>query len=118
MRYRDIEDPELIDYLISSGEAVEYGDPWSWSTTHEYWTGEDGVRRARMVMTYHGGGNRGDDDEAEYAIRLLATGRAVRREDLPDPATRELPPEVTHIVRRDGRAARFRYYMPPPEGVA
>jgi hypothetical protein len=120
------DDEELIRYLISVGEAVEYGEPWTETTTHEWWwcaNNADGRHRhVRLVQTYHGGGNRGDDDEAEYARRLLDTGRAVTAESigidntLPDPDTDWLPREVTHVIY-DGKAKRFRHYMPPPEGV-
>lgn len=116
------DDDTLIDYLISVGEAVEYGEPWTETTTHEWWRDSNGDRRVRLVQTYHGGGNRGDDDEAEYTRRLLDMGRAVTAESigidntLPDPDTDLLPREVTHVVY-DGKAKRFRHYMPPPEGV-
>jgi hypothetical protein len=112
-------DDELIDYLISVGEAVEYGEPWTETTTHEWWRDTNGDRHVRLVQTYHGGGNRGDDDEAEYVQRLLDMGRAVQLNDatLTDEQLRNgLPPHVTHVIR-DGKAKRFRYYMPPPEGV-
>jgi hypothetical protein len=113
---------QLIDYLIEAGEAVEYGEPWTEETTHEWWIDTDGERHCRLVQTYHGGGSRGDDDQAEYARRLLDLGRAVTAESigidntLPDPNTDWLPREVTHVVY-DGVAKRFRRYNPPPEGV-
>lgn len=119
----DPDEEALADYLISVGEAVEYGEPWTETTTHEWWRDADGDRHVRLVMTYHGGGNRGDDDEAEYVRRLLDTGRAVTAESigidntLPDPDTDLLPREVTHVIY-GGKAKRFRYYMPPPEGVS
>lgn len=122
-------DEELIEYLVSVGEAVEYGEPWTETTTHEWWwcaNNENGRHRhVRLVQTYHGGGNRGDDDEAEYAQRLLDMGRAVRFEDLQvgdltdhvlDELRETMPAEITHVIR-DGKAKRFRNYMPPPEGV-
>jgi hypothetical protein len=111
------DDDELIDYLISVGEAVEYGEPWTPETTHEWWRDRNGDRRVRLVQTYHGGGNRGDDDQAEYARRLLDMGRAVHESDAPDERL-DLPPHITHVIKADGTAERFRYYMPPPEGVS
>jgi hypothetical protein len=123
---------QLIDYLIETGEAVEYGEPWTETTTHEWWTDSTGVRRYRLVQTYHGGGGRGDDDQAEYARRLLELGRAVRFGKIDGPV-HELDPadvaflvkthpghQVTHAVVGDGdamRALRFRRYNPPPEGI-
>lgn len=107
----------LIDYLISVREAVEYGEPWTETTTYEWWHDADGHRHARQVMSYHGGGSRGDDDEAEYVRRLLDLGRAVEVGDhapLPDPATTDLPAEVTHVIK-DGKAERFRFYVGPPD---
>jgi len=104
----------LVDYLISVGEAVEYGEPWTETTTHEWWRDADGRRHVRLVMTYHGGGGRGDDDQAEYVRRLLDTGRAVPEAGAPADRL-DLPPEVTHVIRADGTPERFRYYMPPPE---
>jgi hypothetical protein len=118
------EQDDLIDYLISAGEAVEYGEPWTETTTHEWWRDTDGVRQVRLVQTYHGGGNRGDDDEAEYVQRLLDMGRASFADfegDITDAERDFLPPEITHVIRQrdDGSlyATRIRYYMPPPEGV-
>lgn len=105
-------DEELIDYLIDEGEAVEYGERWTENTTHEWWRDADGKRHCRLVQTYHGGGSRGDDDEAEYAQRLLDTGRAVHEGDAD---TEDLPREVTHLIGADGKAKRFRYYVAPPE---
>lgn len=116
------EEDALIDYLISVGEAVEYGEPWTDTTTHEWWRNSTGRRQVRLVMTYHGGGNRGDDDHAEYARRLLDMGRAVTDESigidntLPDPDTDLLPREITHVIY-DGAPRRFRYYVAPPEEV-
>jgi hypothetical protein len=115
-------DDELIDCLIRTGEAVEYGEPWTETTTHEWWRDSTGQRHVRLVMTYHGGGNRGDDDEAEYVRRLLDTGRAVSAELVhkhtssgsSDPL--QLPRQITHVIE-NGKARRIRYYMPPPEGV-
>jgi hypothetical protein len=112
------DDEALIDYLISVGEAVEYGEPWTETTTHEWWRDASGDRHVRLVQTYHGGGNRGDDDEAEYAQRLFETGRAIKSAvALRDEYVRTLRPEITHVIDSSGRARRFRYYMPPPEGV-
>lgn len=116
---------DLIDYLIREGEAVEYGERWTNTTTHEWWRDAQGKRHCRLVMTGHGGGSRGDNDEAEYASHLLALGRAVRVEDVdPDVGVidasnvdEHLPVEVTHFIE-DGRAKRFRYYVAPPEGLA
>lgn len=108
---------ELIDYLISVGEAVEYGEQWTEKTTHEWWVDTAGERHCRLVQTYHGGGSRGDDDQAEYAQRLLDLGRAVIDVDNLDKSA--LPPEITHIVDFPSmRATRFRRYSPPPEGIA
>lgn len=120
-----MDDEELISYLISEGEAVEYGEPWTETTTHEWWwcanTKPSRHRHVRLVATYHGGGNRGDDDEAEYVQRLLDLGRAVLAENAPaDLAT--LPIEYTHVIRTDDNgtrhAERFRQYSLPPEGMA
>lgn len=123
---------QLIDYLIETGEAVEYGEPWTPETTHEWWVDTTGERHCRLVQTYHGGGSRGDDDQAEYAQRLLDLGRARRTEseraflaaELTEEDKQELremlPGEVTHVVVGTGdqaRALRFRRYNPPPEGV-
>lgn len=122
----DPDEEALIDYLIGAGEAVEYGEPWAETTTHEWWRDTNGDRHVRLVMTYHGGGNRGDDDEAEYVRRLLDMGRAIRFEDLQVRDLTEavledlqdtLAPNRTHVIK-DGKAVRFRYYMPPPEGVS
>lgn len=123
---------KIIDYLIKVKEAVEYGERWTEKTTHEWWIGSDGVRRYRLVATYHGGGSRGDDDQAEYAQRLLDMGRARRTDSaqafLVDELSEQdkqylrdtLPEEVTHVVvgsGADARALRFRRYNPPPEGL-
>lgn len=122
---------QLIDYLIEAGEAVEYGERWTEKTTHEWWIDRDGARHARLVQTYHGGGSRGDDDQAEYAERLLNLGRAVRFSRMDGPVhelaeddiaflVKHHGAEVTHVVIGDGeqaRALRFRRYSPPPEGV-
>jgi hypothetical protein len=118
----DPDEETLVDYLISVGEAVEYGEPWTETTTHEWWRDSNGDRHVRLVMTYHGGGNRGDDDEAEYVRRLLDMGRAVGAASVhkhtssgsSDP--HQLPRQITHVIE-NGKARRFRYYMPPPEGV-
>lgn len=110
---------DLVQYLIDVGEAVEYGEPWTEQTTHEWWRDSDGHRHVRLVMTYHGGGSRGDDDEAEYVRRLLDMGRAVEvgeNDALPDPGTTDLPREITHVIQ-GGKAKRFRFYVAPPEGV-
>lgn len=114
----DPDEEALVDYLISVGEAVEYGEPWTETTTHEWWRDTNGDRHVRLVMTYHGGGNRGDDDEAEYVRRLLDMGRAVTHVhgDYHEYAN-SLPPHVTHVIV-NGKAKRIRYYMPPPEGVS
>lgn len=121
---------QRIDYLIEIGEAVEYGEPWTAKTTHEWWIGSDGVRRHRLVQTYHGGGGRGDDDQAEYIQRLLDLGRAVH---MPGPTAltdgdrdlllRQYPdPAITHVIinhateRGMRQAVRLRRYNPPPEG--
>lgn len=123
---------QLIDYLIGVGEAVEYGEQWTEKTTHEWWIDTAGERQLRLVQTYHGGGSRGDDDQAEYAQRLLDLGRAVwfSRTDGPVHELSEEDiawlrdnhvPEVTHAVVGEGgqaRALRFRRYSPPPEGIA
>jgi hypothetical protein len=113
-----------IDYLIENGEAVQYGERWTEKTTHEWWLDESGKRHCRLVMTYHGGGNRGDDDEAEYIRRLLDMNRAKCISY--DSANWELgvtenvlswPDEVTHVIDTDGKLHRFRYYVPPPENL-
>lgn len=120
---------ELIDYLIDSGEAVEYGESWTPETTHEWWRDKDGKRHVRLVMTHHGGGSRGDDDEAEYARRLLDTGKAVEANGLypleetldrmrhyaDDPNDTSVTAQ-THVIY-DGKAHRFRYFVAPPEDV-
>lgn len=122
---------QLIDYLIETGEAVEYGERWTEKTTHEWWIDTSGERHHRLVQTYHGGGSRGDDDQAEYARRLLDLGRAVRfsRTDGPVHELTEHDvtwlcdnhvPEVTHAVIGENdwaRALRFRRYSPAPEGL-
>lgn len=116
---RDPDEEDLVGYLIGVGEAVEYGESWAEQTTHEWWTDSEGDRHVRLVQTYHGGGSRGDDLEGEYAQRLLDLGRAVvvgDHEELPDPATTDLPPEVTHVIR-NGLPERFRRYIGPPEGI-
>jgi hypothetical protein len=120
---------QLIDYLISKREAVEYGEPWTPETTHEWWIDSAGTRHCRLVQTYHGGGGRGDDDENEYAQRLLDLGRAVY---IPGPTEltdgdRDLMlrqhPDITHVVisatgkRGQRKAVRIRRYSPPPEGL-
>lgn len=123
-------DEELIQYLIDTGEAVEYGERWTPTTTHEWWwcanTDNGRHRHVRLVATYHGGGNRGDDDEAEYVRRLLDLGRAVRFEDLQvsdlteavlEELRNTMPVERTHVIR-DGKAVRFRQYSLAPEGMA
>lgn len=124
---------QLIDYLIGVDEAVEYGEQWTEKTTHEWWVDTAGERHCRLVQTYHGGGSRGDDDQAEYAQRLLDMGRAqiwakVTGEPLPEPREsdlenlrRALPDNMTHVIVGEGdqrRAVRFRRYSPPPEGIA
>lgn len=121
---------QLIDHLIRTEEAVEYGERWTPKTTHEWWIGSDGVRRYRLVQTYHGGGSRGDDDEAEYARRLLDLHRAFRVDMSPNHVLTDAEidhlrevggPEMTHVIVGDGdnlRAVRIRRYNPPPEGVA
>jgi hypothetical protein len=116
-----------IDYLIENGEAVQYGERWTEKTTHEWWLDESGKRHCRLVMTYHGGGNRGDDDEAEYVRRLLDTGRAITANDIQVKTVdssvleqlRETIPEgpITHVIDSRGKAHRFRYYVPPPENL-
>lgn len=119
---------QLIDHLIDAGEAVEYGEPWTEKTTHEWWRDASGVRHVRLVQTDHGGGSRGDDDQVEYAQRLLDLGRAVH---IPGATTltdgdRDLMlrqyPDITHVVidggqRGQRQAVRIRRYSPPPEGV-
>lgn len=117
------DDEVLIAYLIDTGEAVEYGEAWTETTTHEWWwcanTDNGRHRHVRLVATYHGGGNRGDDDEAEYVQRLLDLGRAVLAEKAPEDLN-SLPPEFTHVIRTvDGvrKAERFRKYSLPPEGL-
>lgn len=121
---------QLIDFLIDTDEAVEYGERWTEKTTHEWWIGSDGVRRYRLVQTYHGGGSRGDDDQAEYARRLIDMGRAhplplaeyvtELTEEEADRLRFMLPDEITHVIVGEGeqaRALRIRRYSPPPEGV-
>jgi hypothetical protein len=126
------DDDPAIDYLISKREAVEYGERWTPETTHEWWIDSTGERHCRLVQTYHGGGGRGDDDQAEYVRRLLDMGRAhpvplatntaiaeLSEEDKVSLRT-ALPEEVTHVIVGDGdqvRALRFRHYVPPPEGI-
>lgn len=127
---------QLIDFLIGTEEAVEYGERWTEKTTHEWWIDRDGVRHCRLVQTYHGGGSRGDDDEAEYIRRLIDMGRAhpaplavpdghelteadkaQLREILPETITHVLVPHVLEL-RGDGLiAVRIRHYVAPPEGV-
>lgn len=120
---------QLIDYLIESGEAVEYGEPWTEKTTHEWWVDSAGERHCRLVQTYHGGGSRGDDDQDEYARRLLNLGRAFSLElssshILTEGELEHLrvisEPTMTHVVIRDGTRqtpVRIRRYSPPPEGA-
>lgn len=127
---------QLIDYLIEVGEAVEYGEPWTEKTTHEWWIDSSGVRQCRLVQTYHGGGGRGDDDQAEYVRRLIDLGRAAHfarqengdlveieqltKEDVLYLCQVHPEPKVTHAIVGTGdqvRALRFRRYMPPPEGL-
>lgn len=119
-----MDDEDLINELIRTGEAVEYGERWTEHTTHEWWwcaNNKNGRHRhVRLVATHHGGGNRGDDDEAEYVQRLLTLGRAVLAAD----ATYDLgslPIEFTHVIRTDAAgkryAERFRQYQLPPEGI-
>lgn len=110
---------ELIDYLISAGEAVEYGEPWTETTTHEWWRDSTGQRHVRLVMTYHGGGSRGDDDEAEYVRRLLNMGRAVSADLVhKHTASGSSDPmelrQITHVIE-NGKARRIRHYVAPPE---
>lgn len=121
---------QRIDYLISVEEAVEYGDPWTPKTTHEWWIDTSGKRHCWLVRTYHGGGGRGDDDEAEYVRRLLDMGRA---HEVPlawgtaDTLTEEdkaqlrdvLPDTITHVITAppEGKAVRIRHYSLPPEGI-
>jgi len=127
---------QLIDYLIVTGEAVEYGERWTGKTTHEWWTDSAGERHCRLVQTYHGGGGRDDDDEAEYVRRLIDMGRAhpvplavpdgyeltdvdkaTLREALPETITHVLVPHMLKL-RGDGQiAVRIRRYNPPPEGI-
>lgn len=123
---------QLINYLIDAGEAVEYGDRWTENTTHEWWRDSNGERHVRLVQTYHGGGGRGDDDEAEYVRRLLDMGRAhpvplatntviteLSEEDKAQ-LRNALPETVTHVLVGEGdrvRALRFRHYVSPPEGI-
>lgn len=119
-------DPQVqIDYLISTGEAVEYGEQWTDKTTHEWWRDADGKRHVRLVMTSHGGGTWGDDDEAEYVQRLLDGNLAVQvdldegeslDEDLKSVLRRVVPDRYTHVVV-DGKASRIRYYVPSPTEV-
>ncbi len=118
-----MDDEELIQHLIEAGEAVQYGERWTPTTTHEWWwTNDDHTDRSvRLVQTYHGGGNRGDDDEAEYVRRLRDLGRAV---DVPEGAldaddlrARYPDASITHVIQ-GGKAVRFRYYIAPPEGVS
>lgn len=119
------EEESLVAYLIDAGEAVEYGERWTEATTYEWWwcanTEGGRHRHCRLVATYHGGGNRGDDDEAEYVQRLLDLGRAVLADDAPQDLN-SLPLEYTHVVRtrEDGTrySERFRQYSLPPEGMA
>lgn len=120
---------QLIDYLIKKGEAVEHGERLTKDTTHEWWIDTAGQRHVRLVQTYHGGGGRGDDDEAEYVQRLLDLGRAVH---IPGATTltdgdRDLMlrqyPDITHVIidseqRGQRQAVRIRRYNPPPEGIA
>lgn len=121
---------QLIDYLIGVKEAVEYGDPWTPKTTYEWWIDTSGERHCRLVQTYHGGGSRGDDDEAEYIRRLLDMRRAhevplawgtkatLTEED--KASLRDvLPDTVTHVITAppDSKAVRIRHYVAPPEGI-
>jgi hypothetical protein len=118
-----VNDDELAQFLIDTGEAVEYGDPWTERTTHEWW-GTAPNRKVRLVMMYHGRGRHGDDDEAEYVRRLLDMGRA--RELSPDHSgevteqdkealRNALPMHITHVVTPAGTAIRIRHYVPAPE---
>lgn len=119
-------DPQhVIDHLISTGEAVEYGEPWTDKTTHEWWVDEQGERHSRLVMTYHGGGSWGDDDEAEYSQRLLDQNIAVQLdmdegevfdEEFKEVLRRVVPDRYTHVVV-EGKAHRIRYYVAPPAEV-
>lgn len=120
-----MDDEELYQALLYMGEVVEYGERWTPTTTHEWWRDADGNRRVRLVQTYHGGGNRGDDDEAEYVQRLRDMGRswdvAVMFSELTDEDKAEYravaPPHVTHVITIDDKPVRIRYYVAPPEGV-
>lgn len=120
---------QLIDFLIESGEAVEYGEPWTDKTTHEWWVDSAGERHCRLVQTYHGGGSRGDDDQDEYARRLIDTHRAFRVDvssshEFTESELEHLRsvggPTMTHVIATDGqrsRVVRIRRYIPPPEGL-
>lgn len=114
-----------IQFLIDNGEAVQYGERWTPKTTHEWWLDESGKRHCRQVMSYHGGGNRGDDDEVEYVRRLLDMGRAIELDpemgevtEADKEALRDQFPEdeLTHVIV-NGKAHRIRYYVPPPENL-
>lgn len=119
-------DPQyMIDYLIDSGEAVEYGERWTDKTTHEWWRDENGERHVRLVMTHHGGGSWGDDDEAEYVQRLLGQNLAVQLdmdegetfdEEFKAVLRRVVPAQYTHVVV-EGKAHRIRYYVANPAEV-
>lgn len=119
---RELEEHEQyrIDYLIENGEAVQYGERWTEKTTHEWWLDESGKRHCRQVMSYHGGGSRGDDDEAEYVQRLLDQGRAIPAEQVDRLALRAgwmpFDEKITHMIE-NGKAIRLRYYVPPPENL-
>ena len=122
---------QLIDYLIKTGEAVQYGERWTRKTTHEWWVDSTGQRHCRLVQTYHGGGGRGDDDEAEYVRRLIDMGRAhpvplavpedyelteadkeQLRDVLPGTITHVLVPSVQNL-RGDGRVAVWGFFRRP-----